>query len=63
MICEVEKIVSGRNDVPNKYVVHYISGRKREYFDPLPKTVRNFITDKEPKYESCGDYYRYTKRR
>lgn len=60
MIREVEKIVSGRNDIPNKYVVHYISGRKREYFGPaLPKTVRNFIADKGLEYVERGNYYVY----
>lgn len=59
-IREVQRV---KSDIyPDKIIVYYFSGRKREYFEPLPKTVKEFIADNEPVYEAHGDYYRYMRR-
>lgn len=65
MIREVHKIVSDWNDWYDKYVVYYVSGRKREYFgNDLPKSVKEFITDDmtEMRYVIPGHYLRYYRR-
>lgn len=65
MIREVHKIVSDWNDWYDKYVVYYVSGRKREFFGhDLPKSVKDFITDGETEvmFVIPGDYHRYFRR-
>ena len=65
MIREVHKIVSDWNDWYDKYVVYYVSGRKREFFgNNLPKSVREFITDSmtETMFVIPGNYHRYFRR-
>ena len=62
MIREVHKIVSEWNNWYDKYVVYYVSGRKREYFaDGLPKSVKKFIGEANCKWEIVGRYWRYYK--
>ena len=59
-IREVQRVKSECDIYPDKIIVYYFSGRKREYFDPaLPKTVRDFIADKGLEHVERGNYYVY----
>ena len=65
MIREIHKVVSDWNDWYDKYVVYYVSGRKREFFGSnLPKSVMEFITDgmTETMFVVPGNYHRYFRR-
>ena len=57
-IREVQRV---KSDIyPDKIIVYYFSGRKREYFGPaLPKTVRDFIANKGLEHVERGNYYVY----
>ncbi len=65
MIREVHKVVSDWNDWYDKYIVYYVSGRKREFFgNNLPKSVKDFIIDgmTEMVFVVSGNYFRFFRR-
>jgi len=62
MIYDVHRIGEDNYGDDDKYVVRYVSGRKKEYFGyNLPKTVREFIEDKRKSviFVPIGGCYRY----